>query len=283
MKVKKSILAILACVIFIASVKVEAKSNLKTTSIDSGKVEAKSNSKTVFIDAGHGGYDNGSAYNGYLEDNINLQIANKVKYLLNQDGINVIMSRKSDKYVSLNRRVNMSNNSKADLFVSIHQNAHDIRSASGIETFYMGESNKKLASVIQKNIIEHTSGVDRKIKIGNLQVLRDNKIPAVLVECGFISNRSEGRKLNNIDYQYKIANGIVEGIEEYLNIEGSSKNGSTKTALNNVNVMSNRSSTSNVIGRLNAGDKVEVIDTKFDWHKIIYNGKVGYVSGVYVK
>ena len=148
MKVKKSILTILACVIFIASI----------------KVEAKSNSKTVFIDAGHGGYDNGSAYNGYLEDNINLQIANKVKYLLNQDGINVIMSRKSDKYVSLNRRVNMSNNSDADLFVSIHQNAHDNRSANGIETFYMGESNKRLASTIQKNIIEHTSGVDRKIK-----------------------------------------------------------------------------------------------------------------------
>ena len=267
MKVKKFILATLVWATFMTPSKIEAESNLKT----------------VFIDAGHGGYDNGSAYNGYLEDNINLQIANKVKYLLEQDGINVIMSRQSDKYVSLARRARMSNNSGADLFVSIHQNAHSNRSSRGIETYYMRESNKRLASIIQENIIEHTSGVDRKIKRGNLQVLRDSEIPAVLVECGFISNKSEGRNLNNRDYQYKIANGIVEGIEEYLNIKGSSKNGSTKTVLNNVNVMSDRSSRSNVVGRLSAGDKVEVVDTKFDWHKIIYNGRVGYVSGVYVK
>ncbi|MGL5346119.1 MAG: N-acetylmuramoyl-L-alanine amidase [Peptostreptococcaceae bacterium] len=244
---------------------------------------------TVFIDAGHGGHDNGTAHNRYVEDKINLEISNIVAKKLEKQNIKVELSRDTDEYISLAKRANMANKSNADLFISIHQNGSNSKSANGLETMYMG-NNESLAKTMQQNLIKSTNANDRGHKKANLQVLRDNKLPAVLIECGFISNVNEGYKLSTVAYQEKVANGIVNGIIEYLNLDNSStpRNSSnstsnSRTVLNSVNVMSDRDKNSKVLGTLSQGTKVEVINEKFDWLKIKYNGQIGYVSGVYVK
>ncbi len=272
--------------------KIAAASILTTIFVANFTISNASNYK-VFIDAGHGGKDNGSAHNGYFEDAINLQIAQKLKDKLINEGIKVEMSREDDTYLSLSKRAIKSNNSNADMFISIHQNASLNKNANGIETYYMGDRNKSLATTIHKSVIDYTNANDRNIKKGNLQVLRDNKKPSILLECGFVSNPTEAYRLNTADYQNKLVNGIVDGIKKYFNIDNLNISNSNKTpqnntskfatALNNVNIMSDRGKNFNVIGTLPRGTKVKVIDTKFDWHKIEYKNGYGYVSGVYVK
>lgn len=250
----------------------------------------------VFIDAGHGGKDNGSSHNGYLEDVINLQIAQKLKNKLLNEGLKVEMSRNDDTYLSLSERANQSNNSDANMFISIHQNAASSTSAHGVETYYFSDKNKALASAIHKSIINSTNANNRNVRHGNFQVLRDNKKPSILLECGFISNSSEAYKLSTSEYQNKLVDGIVSGVKNYFNINNKNNintsnssntvnDDSSKfaTALNTVNIMSDRGKNFSIIGTLPQGTKVKVIDTRFDWHKIEYNGRYGYVSGVYVK
>lgn len=270
-----------------------ATASILTTILASNFTISNASNYKVFIDAGHGGKDNGSSHNGYFEDAINLQIAQKLKDKLIDEGIKVEMSREDDTYLSLSKRAIKSNNSNADMFISIHQNASLNKSANGIETYYIGDKNKSLATTIHKSIIDYTNANDRNIKRGNLQVLRDNKKPSILLECGFISNPTEAYRLNTSEYQNKLVNGIVIGIKKYFNIDSINKSSSNKSskistskfavALNSVNVMSDRGKNFNVIGKLPVGTKVKVIDTKFDWHKIEYKNGYGYVSGVYVK
>ena len=241
----------------------------------------------VFIDAGHGGRDNGSSYMDRVEDKINFQIANKVEEKLKKLGIDVETSRESDEYVSLRERAKKSNLSGADVFVSIHQNSADDTNAKGLETFYYNESDKNFAQKMQNSLLNYTNGNNRGFKKGNLQVLRDNKAPAVLVECGFISNEDEGNKLITNEYQEKVANGIVEGIISNLGFKdekGLKVNKNIAISLSDgVYVRNGRGRIFNTIGYLAKGEKVEVLDTKFDWHKIRFNGQIGYVSNVYVK
>ena len=273
-----------------------ALTSILTTILSSSFIIANAESYKVFIDAGHGGRDNGASYNGYVEDVINLQIAHKLKNRLINEGLEVEMSRNSDTSMSLSERAYKSNNSDADIFISIHQNASSSASANGIETYYLGSRNKALATAVHNSIINSTSANDRSVREANFQVLRDNNKVSILLECGFISNQSEGYKLSTEQYQNKVVDGIVSGVKNYFNIDNknnvniSNSTNSTQisssklaTALNTVNVMSDRGKHFTVIGTLPQGSKVKIIDTKFDWHKIEFNGKYGYVSGVYVK
>jgi len=277
-----------------------AVTSLLTTMLTSNFVIANAESYKVFIDAGHGGVDNGSSYYGYLEDVINLEIAHKLKNRLINEGFEVEMSRNDDTYVSLSERASKSNNSDSDMFISIHQNAATATSANGIETYYYNHRNIQLANAIHNSIINSTDANNRNVRKGNFLVLRDNNKPSILLECGFISNKSEGYKLNTSEYQNKIVDGIVSGVKKYFNMsdktdiststssnqsnyEQQNDSSSFATALNTVDVMSDRGKNFTVIGTLPQGTKVKVIDTKFDWHKIEFNGRYGYVSGVYVK
>lgn len=268
--IKKSVLAVVLSTVFMSTMTVSHANNYK-----------------VFIDAGHGGNDNGSAYNNRIEDNLNLQIANKVESKLKKRGIDVITSRKSDEYVSLIERTNKSNLADIDMFVFIHQNSAEDTTTEGIETFYYNEANEKFAEIVQSKLLDNTGAVNRGVKKGNLQVLRDNEALSVLVECGFISNEDEGNKLTTNVYQEKIANGIVDGIISNLGVKdekGPKVNPNVAIALSDgVCIRSGRGSMFNTIGYLSKGQKVEVVDTKFDWHKIKVNGQYGYVSNAYVK
>ena len=255
----------------------------------------------VFIDPGHGGYDNGAVQNGVLEDEINLQISQKIEAKLKAKGVQVKMSRYDDTYLSLTDRTRMANNWGSDIFVSIHQNSATSSSANGIETYYYSQrqDSKELASEIQTDLIQSTNAVNRGVKTANYAVIKTASMSSSLVECGFVSNPTEAKNLSSSSYQDKVAEGIVNGIMEYLeenvilnNSGGNTNNnnsGNTTTTqsgtikVNGVlNVRSGAGTSYSVIGSLSNGAKVEIVETSGTWYKIKYGSGYGYVSKDYV-
>lgn len=244
----------------------------------------------VFIDAGHGGTDPGALGYGYRESDLNLQVAKKVESKLKSKGIDVKMSRSSDIFYSLSERAEMANDYGADAFVSIHQNSAEAKSANGIETYYNRnkEEDKPLSNDIQTQVISQTGANNRGVKNAEFTVLVKSKMISALVECGFITNELEVKKLSDSSYQDKLATGIANGIEEYLKsnviIEESqiTANGKVVNA-DSLNVRKGPSISFDIIGKLSGGDKVKVIGESNGWYKIEYNGTYGYVSGSYIE
>ena len=198
----------------------------------------KTQVRTIMIDPGHGKRDSGALGARFKEKDIVLQISKRVRDILKAKGYRVLMTRSTDLFPSLNDRADLCNKLSPDIFVSIHCNAAGAKSARGIETYCLtpaGEAssstnkpektklkanandkeNSKLAYEIQKGLIRHSKGTDRGIKHSRFFVLKNIKCPGVLIETGFLSNRSEENLLGSSAYQQKIANGIVEGILTY--------------------------------------------------------------------
>ena len=244
----------------------------------------------VFIDAGHGGTDPGALGYGYRESDLNLQVAKKVESKLKSKGIDVKMSRSSDIFYSLSERAEMANDYGSDAFVSIHQNSAEAKSANGIETYYnrKKEEDRPLSNDIQKQVISQTGANNRGVKNAEFTVLVKSKMISALVECGFITNELEVKKLSDSSYQDKLATGIANGIEEYLKsnviIEESQITATGKVVnADSLNVRKGPSISFDIIGKLSGGDKVKVIGESNGWYKIEYNGKYGYVSGSYIE
>ena len=173
--------------------------------------------KTVIIDPGHGGKDKGAYWYGISEKTLTLDVAKKVETLLRNKGIKVLMTRKSDHYVSIQDRASIANKYSNAIFVSIHFNAHTNSSVKGIETFYLSSRGKKLASSIQSRLARRINTNDRGSKKYHYAVLRKTKGVAALVECGFISNRWEGNRCTSSWYKEILAQEITEGITAYCN------------------------------------------------------------------
>lgn len=182
---------------------------------------------TVFIDPGHGGNDPGNlgVVNNkdkkVFEKDIALEISKKVaKILSNQNDIQVVISRTEDKYLSKEERSNMANAQNADVLVSIHLNAQQgDNSAAGVESYYSPKSqddSDRLAKKIQETIVSYINVRDRGVKQGNLEVLNRAGMPAALIECGFLTNPDEEKKLLSDSYQNQLAEGIAQGILSYL-------------------------------------------------------------------
>jgi N-acetylmuramoyl-L-alanine amidase len=217
--------------------------------------------KKVVVDAGHGGNDPGAiGHSGLREKDVNLDIAKRLSNLLRSRGIDVVMTRSVDRFIPLPTRVEIANNSRADLFISIHSNASRVRSLSGFEVYYVspnvGDDKRALASarsvplnlagcVVVSNSLDlkailwdlfytHSRaesvelcrsicGSMRRnldvrllgIKGARFEVLRGIRMPGVLVETGFVSNAEEERMLKNSFYRQKIAESLMQGIEEY--------------------------------------------------------------------
>ena len=244
----------------------------------------------VFIDAGHGGTDPGALGYGYRESDLNLQVAKKVESKLKSKGIDVKMSRSSDIFYSLSERAEMANDYGADAFVSIHQNSAKDKSANGIETYYNRnkEEDKPLSNDIQTQVISQTGANNRGVKNAEFTVLVKSKMISALVECGFITNESEVKKLSNPSYQDKLATGIADGIEEYLKsnviIEESQITVIGKVVNADIlNVRKGPSISFDIIGTLSGGDQVKIIGESNGWYKIEYNGTYGYVSESYIE
>lgn len=181
----------------------------------------------IVIDPGHGGHDVGTqsiSKPRYQEKSFNLVTAQFVKSYLQQMGYRVLMTREEDKFVSLEKRAKIANEQKPTLFVSIHYNSAPSTEAQGIEVFYYqsqenkvrSNESKKLAQSILKNMVKLTSAKSRGTKHGNFAVIRETKMPAILIEGGFLTNEKELEKLKEPDYLKKMAKGIVDGIHEYL-------------------------------------------------------------------
>lgn len=182
--------------------------------------------KVIYIDPGHGGIDPGATYKDIYEKDINLSIALKLKkelenngaivYLTRYDDIDLSISTNNHKKSDLNNRVRAINNSNADLFISIHLNSYGT-SWHGVQIFYddNNSTNEVLASIMDKNI-KNLNGNRTYKKKNNLYLLKNIKIPGILVEVGFLSNENERYLLKNSKYQEKVSKSLCNGIKEYL-------------------------------------------------------------------
>ena len=183
--------------------------------------------KIIVLDAGHGGWDPGMVSGKVEEKHINLSIAKKLQTFLEQGGATVIITRLDDSDLStsksgdMNARRLIANTSHADIFVSIHQNAFGSTNVKGAQVFFFNESDnsQKLANMVQARLKEFVDAGNKfKAKANsNYFVLKQTEMPAVLVECGFLTNYNERQKLQNETYQDRIAWGIYLGIVDYFN------------------------------------------------------------------
>ena len=179
---------------------------------------------TVVIDPGHGGKDPGAiGVGGLKEKTITLSIA-KMVYLksLPYSQLHVVLTRRDDTYSYPTDRIIAANKMNADLYVSIHANAYSSPHVAGVETLVhetqgTNSPSYRLAEDIQRHVIATTGAHDRGIQWAPL-FIRRAKMPAALIETGFITNPHEARLLQTISYQSKIADGILAGILDYLKI-----------------------------------------------------------------
>ena len=178
----------------------------------------------ICLDPGHNyglngkGRDPGAinAELGLKESVIALEIVKTLANMLIAKDHSIIFTRDNgDSELTLKKRCDIANQTRCDLFISIHLNSSDNTSANGIETLRFGSSsNEKLANQVQKALIKWTKARDRGVKVRNdLYVLKYTRMPAILVEVGFISNKEEALRLNDSEYQRKLCNAILEGLE----------------------------------------------------------------------
>ena len=197
--------------------------------------------KVIFLDPGHGGKDPGAQYLGLKEKDLNLQVSMQLKTKLESLGYKVIMSRSSDIYVDfVTKRSRMSNETNADMFISIHFNAtgHGLDSGEdGIQTYtYLPTGNipsvinkkwhdnptrlkysYKLGSYIHQSVLATTQAKDAGLLAKSFAVLRETNKPAVLLELGYMDDSKESQKIRTKEYQQKLVDGIAQGIQQYYN------------------------------------------------------------------
>jgi N-acetylmuramoyl-L-alanine amidase len=172
--------------------------------------------KRVVIDPGHGGKDKGAYWGGVRESDINLKVAKKLANILRANGLDVTLTRESDRFVSLSRRAELSNRYRDTIFVSIHFNASTYKYVNGIETFYASKSGKQLANAIHSKLVNKLNAKDRRIRLGGqYAVLNQTNCTAVLVECGYISNWWERQRCKRSWYHSLAASAIADGILQY--------------------------------------------------------------------
>ncbi|TQR19227.1 SH3 domain-containing protein [Psychrobacillus vulpis] len=172
---------------------------------------------TLVIDAGHGGNDRGTTGAlGTDEKDITLLTAELLASKLQAAGANVIMTRESDVYVDLRKRVSIGHQSAADAFVSLHYDAIENSSVRGYTTYYMHDFQKELATYVHKELGNMVSMKDRGTQPGNYLILRENKQKAILIELGFLSNPVEERYVTTPQFREQASLGIYNGIINYF-------------------------------------------------------------------
>ena len=214
----------------------EIKNN---TSSDELPFATSNYQKVIFLDPGHGGKDPGAQYLGLKEKDLNLQVSQQLKTKLESLGYTVIMSRSTDVFVDfVTERSRMSNETNADMFISIHFNAtgHGLDSGEdGIQTYmYQPTGNipsvinkkwhdnptrlkysYKLGSYIHQSVLAATQAKDAGLLSKSFAVLRETNKPAVLLELGYMDDSKESQKIRTKEYQQKLVDGIVQGIQQY--------------------------------------------------------------------
>lgn len=177
----------------------------------------------IVLDPGHGGEDEGCMREEALEKVINLEIAMHTAARLREMGFDVVLTREdNDTGLTLEERVAIAEEAEADIYVSIHQNACEVKQSSvkGIETWYCDDSegSRRLAQLVHMGVLGKTGAKERELcETDELYVIRETSMPSCLIETGFLSNREERKLLCDPEYQDRIAAGIADGINYYFN------------------------------------------------------------------
>ncbi|MED4585565.1 SH3 domain-containing protein [Brevibacillus choshinensis] len=183
--------------------------------------------KVIVVDAGHGGNDNGATGSSFstLEKTVNLQVALLLRNKLESAGAKVIMTRPDDRKLTLQQRVDVAIVNKADIFVSVHHNTHPNTATNGSIVFFYNQGNSsKLASLVQNELVKATNYKDLQSRFGDYFVLRENPVPSILTEIGFLSNYNEEIRVRSEKQQDLAADGLYKGIIQYFssqNTQGS--------------------------------------------------------------
>jgi N-acetylmuramoyl-L-alanine amidase len=168
---------------------------------------------TVVIDAGHGGYDRGGIPGQRVsEKDMTLDVARRLKSVLVASGYRVVMTRDSDVFIPLGTRCAIANSNRNAIFVSVHFNSATRGGASGIETYFYSRDSLALASAIHHYVVGGAPSGSRGVRRRGYYVLRKTNIPAVLVECGFLTNPTEAGYAQNASYRQKLAEEIAAGV-----------------------------------------------------------------------
>ena len=200
--------------------------------------KADENQKCILIDPGHGGKDGGAkSKNGTNEKDINLSISKRLKELLEKDGYKVYLTREDDvnlksekiktskfKVSDLTRRCELKEETKCDMFISIHLNMYTDAKPKGAQVWYSTyEKSKTLAEILQDSFKENLDNSNKRLPKAageQYKILRDKyQGPAVIVECGFLSNPQEEQLLKDDGYQQKIAESLAKGVKKYYELE----------------------------------------------------------------
>lgn len=211
---KKILLLLITCMLFTGSVVYMKDLNPKLIG------------KRIIIDVGHGGKDSGTVYDDIKEKDLNLSIALKLKEELIMNGVDVIMTRDGDYDLALpnanrrkksdfDNRIEMINDSGANMYLSIHINYLGNAKYYGAQVFYT-KGNNDIADYIQEEFINDLkSPMNSRILSNDIYMYKNLNIPGVLIECGFLSNSKERKLLIDDSYQYKIVRSIVKGLINY--------------------------------------------------------------------
>jgi len=170
---------------------------------------------TVVVDAGHCGKDSGASRRyGPPEKIVTLDVAQRLNRKLRESQLKTVMTRNSDAFVDLDRRVAIGNQQANSIFVSVHFNDSRRRGVKGFETYYHSPFAFGLAQRVQGKLCTLSGAVNRGVRTANFRVLRKAIYPAVLVECGYLSNRSEGYEARSEEYRERLADKIAEAVVE---------------------------------------------------------------------
>ena len=196
-----------------------------TANVSKEEKKAKKEEVVIVVDPGHGGEDPGKVgINDVLEKDLNLQIAKKVKKLLEEAGIKIVMTRTNDKVPDakkedLNQRVQLINETKPKLALCIHQNSYPDAKIKGAQVFYhtITPEAEDVASIVQEQLRTVDPTNTRQIKENDTYyMLKNCQVPTIIVECGFLTNPEEAAKLTQEEYQDQIAQAICEGVVKWM-------------------------------------------------------------------
>lgn len=167
----------------------------------------------VVLDAGHGGHDSGArSRRGLLEKDLTLDVVRRLAPKLRAAGFRTVLTRNSDVFIPLDRRVDISEKERSAVFLSVHFNDTSRRKVSGMESYYFSEESRRFSQRLVNTLAKVTGAPDRGSRVARFRVLRNNINPAVLVECGYLSNRAESTLLADPRYREKIASALAEAI-----------------------------------------------------------------------
>jgi N-acetylmuramoyl-L-alanine amidase len=170
---------------------------------------------TVIIDAGHGGHDLGASDSLVYEKHINLDVARRLDIALRKLGYRTVMTRNDDNFIPLDTRATMANRHRKAIFVSVHFNSSYKTKVSGIETYYRSSTGQKLAALVQNELIRSIGSPNRGVKTANFLVLKKTRHPAILIEGGFISNKTERNAMMDPRFRQAVVDSVARAIVNF--------------------------------------------------------------------